>query len=35
VIQQLLSEKKTHVAFKKSKALMAFEAERPREAKAI
>jgi hypothetical protein len=34
VIQQLLSEKKTRVAFKKGKALMAFEAERFREAKA-
>lgn len=33
-IQQLLSEKKTHVAFKKGKALMALEAECFREAKA-
>lgn len=33
MIWQLLSEKKTHVAFKKGKALMAFEAERFREAK--
>jgi flagellar protein FlbT len=33
-IQQLLSEKKTHVAFKKGKALMVVEAECRREAKA-
>ncbi|WP_162241333.1 flagellar biosynthesis repressor FlbT [Methylobacterium sp. Leaf113] len=33
-IQQLLSEKKTHVAFKKGKALMALEADTFREAKA-
>lgn len=33
-IQQLLSEKKTHVAFKKGKALMALEANYVREAKA-
>jgi flagellar protein FlbT len=33
-IQQLLSEKKTHVAFKKGKALMVVEAEYRREAKA-
>ena len=33
-IQQLLSEKKTHVAFKKGKALMALEANYIREAKA-
>lgn len=33
-IQQLLSEKKTHAAFKKAKALMASEAECVREAKA-
>lgn len=32
-IQQLLSEKKTHVAFKKGKVLMALEAEYFREAK--
>lgn len=33
-IQQLISEKKTHVAFKKGKALMALEADTFREAKA-
>jgi flagellar protein FlbT len=32
-IKQLLGEKKTHVAFKKGKALMALEAERFREVK--
>ena len=32
-IQQLLSEKKTHVAFKKGKALMALEADYFRQAK--
>jgi flagellar protein FlbT len=35
VIWQLLSKKKTHVAFKNGKGLMLFEAECPREAKAI